>query len=73
KEKPYKLLWKTTGNLRNKLLSELFEKNFTTIQSLFEERNVIELSHTEIIVKFFSNNSMRSLLLKLPVVIQSNL
>jgi predicted nuclease of predicted toxin-antitoxin system len=47
---PKKLLWVTTGNIKNDLLYKLFEKNFADITKLFENHNLIELDNYKIIV-----------------------
>lgn len=52
KQKPYKLLMLTTGNLRNKELIELFEMNFTQIHYHLSTKSVVELSRTSIIVHY---------------------
>ena len=41
----------TTGNITNKVLLQLFEANFPTIQQLFEEgKKVIEINNESITV-----------------------
>lgn len=46
---PIKLLWISTGNIKNKDLIKLFEKNFEEIIRLFSCYNLIELSNEAII------------------------
>lgn len=50
KKSPKKLLLVTTGNLSNKELSEIFEKNIINILEEFKTANFIELNNIEIIV-----------------------
>lgn len=46
---PSKLLLVTTGNIVNKELIELFEKNFETVIRLFSTYDLIELDNDQII------------------------
>ena len=49
--KPKKILMVTKGNITNKVLLQLFEANFPTIQQLFEEgKKVIEINNESITV-----------------------
>ncbi len=49
--KPKRLLMVTTGNIVNKDLIKLFEQNFSTIKTLFDNgENVIEIDNNSIIV-----------------------
>ena len=41
--KPYKLLWLTTGNIKNRQLLDIFRLNFDRIKFLFETKQVIEV------------------------------
>jgi len=52
KEMPYKLVWLTFGNVRNKKLIELFELNFKTIIDLLQNGKVIEFGNFEIITHY---------------------
>lgn len=48
---PEKLLWVTTGNIKNNQLLKIFENEFGRINSLFEEGNLfIELSNENITI-----------------------
>ncbi len=49
KSSPAKLLWISTGNIKNKELIKLFEKNFEKIIRLFRSYNLVELSNDGII------------------------
>ncbi len=48
--KPYKLLAVSTGNITNKKLFELFERNIEQIILLFQDNRLIELTSKDIIV-----------------------
>jgi predicted nuclease of predicted toxin-antitoxin system len=50
-EKPYKLIYLTTGNITNKNLLEHFGKNMDTIIKSIEEARLVEISLTHITVK----------------------
>lgn len=50
KKSPSKLLFITTGNINNKDLISLFDKNMELVCQLFESFSLIEMSNTEIIV-----------------------
>ena len=47
---PVKLLLVATGNIVNKELLNLFDKNFDSIISLFDLYNLIEISNEQIVV-----------------------
>lgn len=49
---PKKLLIVSTGNINNRNLIQLFEKNLDTLKSLFEENSVIEINEEEIHVHY---------------------
>jgi len=49
---PKKLLIVSTGNINNRNLIQLFEKNLETLKSLFEENSVIEIDEEEIRVHY---------------------
>ena len=49
---PKKLLIVSTGNVNNRNLIRLFEKNLETLKSLFEENSVIEINEDEIQVHY---------------------
>jgi len=49
---PKKLLIVSTGNINNRNLIQLFEKNLETLISLFEENSVIEIDEEEIRVHY---------------------
>jgi len=49
---PQKLLIVSTGNINNRNLIRLFEKNLETLKSLFEENSVIEINEEEIQVHY---------------------
>ena len=49
---PKKLLIVSTGNVNNRDLIRLFEKNLNTLKSLFEENSVIEINEEEIQVHY---------------------
>jgi predicted nuclease of predicted toxin-antitoxin system len=46
---PKKLLIVTTGNIRNKILLDLFQKNFGSIRIAFKSCSLVEISNTEVI------------------------
>ena len=46
---PKKLLLITTGNIKNKMLFDLFRKHSNDIQSLFESCNYVELNNEGLI------------------------
>jgi len=48
-QKPRRLLLVTTGNIKNKQLLELFNKNLKTILIAFKQGDFVELSNTDII------------------------
>lgn len=52
KQEPYKLLYLTTGNIRNKDLIELFDKNFLLIIHSLQNGSVVELNRTAVITLF---------------------
>ncbi|MEX2411826.1 MAG: DUF5615 family PIN-like protein [Candidatus Paceibacterota bacterium] len=49
---PQKLLIVSTGNINNRDLISLFEKNLNTLKSLFEENSVVEINEVEIQVHY---------------------
>jgi predicted nuclease of predicted toxin-antitoxin system len=49
---PKKLLIVSTGNINNRSLVQLFEKNLDTLKSLFEDYSVIEIDEIEIQVHY---------------------
>jgi predicted nuclease of predicted toxin-antitoxin system len=49
---PKKLLIVSTGNINNRNLIGLFEKNLETLKSLFEEHSVVEIDEEEIQVHY---------------------
>ena len=52
KDQPFKLLWITTGNMGNKDMIALFQRNYFLLKKLLEEKIVIELNKTDIIVHY---------------------
>lgn len=44
-DQPSRLLLITTGNINNKALGILFERNFASIEKLFESFDIVELSN----------------------------
>ena len=50
-DKPYKLIYLTTGNISNKALMELFGRNIETIVEMIEQNRLIEITEESIIVK----------------------
>ncbi|MEO1691121.1 MAG: DUF5615 family PIN-like protein [Cyanobacteria bacterium J06631_6] len=48
--KPFKLLLVSTGNIRNSQLEEIFQNNLSTLVSLLQDNNYIEINSNEIIV-----------------------
>lgn len=48
-DKPYKLLYINTGNISNKQLQELFNKNLKQIVLCLEENKLVELTYQNII------------------------
>jgi len=49
--KPYKLIYLTTGNIPNKQLLELFSKNIEKIVELIEDNRLIEMTKETLLVK----------------------
>lgn len=49
---PPKLLLITTGNIVNKDLISLFQRNFAQIEALLQQHSVVEMSNTQILVHF---------------------
>ena len=49
-DKPYKLLYINTGNIRNKELQELFVVNLEKLAEALEENRFVELTNESIIV-----------------------
>lgn len=52
KQQPYKLIFLTTGNIINKKLFDLFENNFSQLQRLIEDHQVVEMSNFTITVHY---------------------
>ncbi len=52
KKQPYKLLYITTGNLRNRPLLDLFRASLTQLMNVLEESEVVELNQSSIRVWF---------------------
>ncbi|CAN5340619.1 hypothetical protein BH20ACI1_BH20ACI1_16450 [soil metagenome] len=52
KQEPYKLLYLTTGNIRNKDLIELFDKNFLLIIHSLQNASVVEINQTAVVTIF---------------------
>ena len=50
-DKPYKLIYLTTGNIPNKTLLELFSKNIDTIINILNDAKLIEISLNNITIK----------------------
>ncbi|MEX2347767.1 MAG: DUF5615 family PIN-like protein [Balneolaceae bacterium] len=50
--RPKKLLIVSTGNINNRNLIELFDKNLKTLKSLFLDNSVIEINEEEIQVHY---------------------
>lgn len=51
-KEPYKLLYLTTGNIKNSDLLRLFERNWPTIQNLLTSHDVIEMNQKSILIRF---------------------
>lgn len=51
-QKPFKLLFVTTGNISNNQLIDLFTKNMVSICDLFEKYQLIEININDIIVHY---------------------
>ena len=49
---PEKLLIVSTGNINNRDLISIFEKNLNTLKLLFEENSVVEINEEEIQVHY---------------------
>ena len=49
-DKPYKLLYINTGNIRNKELQELFVVNLEKLAEALEENRFVELTNESIVV-----------------------
>lgn len=52
KQEPYKLLYLTTRNIRNKDLVELFDKNFLLIIHSLQNGSVVEINQTAVVTIF---------------------
>lgn len=52
KQEPYKLIYLTTGNIRNKDLINLFDKNFLLVIHSLQNGSVIELNQNSVITIF---------------------
>lgn len=52
KQEPYKLLYLKMGNIRNKDLIEIFDKNFLLIIHSLHDGSVVELNQTSVITIF---------------------
>ena len=52
KQEPYKLLHLTTGNIRNRELIDLFDRNLLIIIDALNSCSVVELSRTKVISIF---------------------
>ena len=52
KQEPYKVLYLTMGNIRNKDLIELFDKNFLLIIHSLQNGSVVELNQIAVITIF---------------------
>lgn len=50
KKEPYKLLYITTGNIRNAELLHLFTRNFDSLLQDLTDHHVVEMSNSRIIV-----------------------
>ncbi|MBL7796118.1 MAG: DUF5615 family PIN-like protein [Saprospiraceae bacterium] len=50
KQEPYKLLFVTTGNIKNSQLLALFETNFSILLRELSINDVVEISQTAIVV-----------------------
>jgi predicted nuclease of predicted toxin-antitoxin system len=50
RSEPWKLLWVTTGNIRNDALEELFLANLDRFVEAFETHDYVELSRTSVII-----------------------
>ncbi len=50
KKEPHKLLYITTGNIKNSELLQLFSKNFESIVLDLQKHSVVEMNATRIIV-----------------------
>ena len=49
-DKPYKLLFVNTGNIKNIQLQELFLAHMDEVATLFEKHRLVELTHKHIVV-----------------------
>lgn len=50
--KPYKLIYVSTGNITNKELLKIFRKNLLTIVEATDKNRLIEVTNQEIIIRF---------------------
>ncbi len=50
-DKPYKLIYLTTGNITNKALLELFSHNIDKIVEMIAENRLIEVTEESIVIK----------------------
>lgn len=49
-EKPYKLLYLATGNITNRVLQQLLEKNMAEIEKALENHRLVELTPESLII-----------------------
>jgi predicted nuclease of predicted toxin-antitoxin system len=49
--KPYKLIYLSTGNITNKMLLEIFSKNIEQIVELVSRNRLIEITNDSIVLK----------------------
>jgi len=49
--KPYKLIYLSTGNITNKMLLEIFSKNIEQIVELVSHNRLIEITNDSIVLK----------------------
>ncbi len=50
-DKPYKLIYLTTGNITNKALLELFSHNIDKIVEMIAKNRLIEVTEESIVIK----------------------
>jgi len=50
-DKPYKLIYLTTGNITNKALLEIFSHNIEKIVTMISENRLIEITEDSIVIK----------------------
>lgn len=64
KQEPYKLVYLTIGNLSNKELLKIFDKNLSHLIAVLEHSSVVEMNQHFLITLFWDNRAMNCAILK---------